>query len=115
MATPPLRPQDIDEVRPVAVSNEQSVSVHGGLLVYTQDGLELGRVGEFIIDAEGNLTSFVVRAGLAGMETRVWMNWIHSVTKERILLRLSATEVHAANAAAIKASGARRRKQQLGH
>lgn len=113
VAIPPLRPQDIQGSRQAAKPQEQTVGVHGGLLVKTHDGVDLGRVGEFIIDPEGNLTSFTVRSARAGAETRVWMSWINSVTRDSIVLRLTAAEVHAATAT-MNTAGTRRRNQTKG-
>lgn len=74
-------------------SVEQAVIVRGGLEVYSLDGMLLGYVEEFIIDAAGNLTSFVVKMGSAiDNEMRVLMDWIQTVTRERIQLRITAAE-----------------------
>lgn len=113
VAIPPLRPQDIQGSQRAPATQEQSVGVQGGLVVYSHDGSELGRVGEFIIDPEGNLTSFIVRPGGTTPEVRVWMSWIHSVTRERIVLRLTTAEVLAASAS-FKSAGTGRRKSATG-
>lgn len=95
-ALPAARTAAIDTNNDV-VAAEQAVGVDGGLLVYSHDGQLIGRVGEFVIDVSGNLTSFVVHAG-----TQVWqdlkvpMTWIHTVTRDQILLRLTAAEVQTA-------------------
>lgn len=74
-------------------SNEEAVIVRGGLQVYTLDGMLLGHVDEFIIDITGNLTSFVVKTGNAlGHDVRVLMDWIQTVTWERIQLCITAAE-----------------------
>lgn len=74
-------------------SLEQAVHVRRGLEVYSLDGVLLGNVEEFIIDATGNLTSFIVTRGTAlGDELRVVMEWIQSVTRERIHLTIPAVD-----------------------
>jgi sporulation protein YlmC with PRC-barrel domain len=74
-------------------SIEEAVIVQGGLQVYTLDGMLLGHVDEFIIDTTGNLTSFMVNTGnTLGHEMRVLMDWIQTVTRERIQLCITAAE-----------------------
>ena len=78
-------------------SAEQAVTVRSGLEVYSQDDMLLGQVEEFIIDATGTLTSFVVSAGTSiGAEMRVMMDWIETVTRERIHLCITAAEARIA-------------------
>lgn len=77
---------------------QQSVPITGGLAVYSRDGELLGQVGKFVIDAAGNLTSFVVNTGDAfGDEPHVLMDWIQSSTHEQIQLRITAAEVRLAS------------------
>ena len=108
-ASSSLQPAEIDATRVAEKSVEQVVGVESGLLVFSHDGQALGRVGEFVIDVAGNLTSFIVRAGSEiSREVRVPMTWIHNVTRDRILLRLTAAEVHAANLSNRRANTRRR-------
>lgn len=99
-AIPPLQPADIDHDKRAGKPAEQVVGVQKGLLVFSHEGEMLGQVGEFVIDMAGNLTSFIVRAGAyLAHDVRVPMHWIHSVTRDRIILRLSVAEVLSANIA----------------
>jgi hypothetical protein len=100
VAIPPLQPANIDNTTRAGEPAEQVVGVQKGLLVCSHDGEILGQVGEFVIDMAGNLTSFFVRAGAhLAHDVRVPMHWINHVTRDRITLRLTATEVLSANIA----------------
>lgn len=95
----PLQPEDIDRT-PTASPDELAVDVQDGLLVYSQDGRLLGRIGEFVIDTAGELTSFIVRAESSlQRDLRIHMAWIHLVTREQVLLRITAAEAMAADLA----------------
>lgn len=108
-ASSSLQPADIDATRVADKPAEQAVGVASGLLVFSHDGQELGRVGEFVIDMAGNLTSFIVHAGTEiSREARIPMTWIHNVTRDRILLRLTAAEVYATNSTGRNANPRRR-------
>lgn len=100
VAMQPLQPEDIDRTAS-APPAEQAVDVQHGLVVYSQDGRLLGRIGEFIIDTAGDLTSFIVRAESSlQRDVRIHMNWIHMVTRDHVLLRITAAEAMAADLAA---------------
>jgi hypothetical protein len=92
MAKKPLSPDAIDSLSS-GPAFEQAIHVWGGLSVYGLDGQLLGRVDEFIIDAAGNLTGFVVRTGNSlQRELRLLMDWIQSSNREQIQLRITADE-----------------------
>lgn len=79
--------------------DQDTVVLSEGTDVFDSDGEHLGRVDEIVYTEDGIMTAFIISAGFIFQhDARIPMDWVKTLTNERVELRVSSADVEGSEA-----------------